>query len=47
MYQIPLQLDKEGTKEGEDGEWGKGLGGGRLFLLISIIEGGYSRKQGV
>ena len=34
MYQIPLELDKEGTKE-RDGEWGKGWGGeGRLLLIF-------------
>ena len=33
MYQIPLQLDKEGTKE-RDGEWGKGCGEGRLLLIF-------------
>ena len=53
MYQIPLELDKEGTKE-RDGEWGKGWGGGGAITFNISIKGGsysrdgyYSRKHGI
>ena len=40
MDQIPLQLDREGIKERDDGE----RGWGRLFQIFPSKEGDFSRE---
>ena len=41
--QIPLQLDREGIKEREDGEGGAIIRGRRLFQIFPSKGGNYSR----
>ena len=46
LDQIPLQLDREGIKEREDGERGRGtiIRGRRLFQIFLSKGGDYSRE---